>query len=305
MFRLITVGTVMAFAVAHIHPVNQDIIDEIRAKATTWVPMELEENPLHHMSFDQVAGLLGTINDFTERMFPEPEVSNAAAPTSFDSRTQWPNCVHAIRDQASCGSCWAFGSSEAMSDRVCIAGGENVVLSPQDLVSCDTRDSGCDGGYLNRAWSYIESTGIVSDACMPYTSSRGTVASCPSKCTGSGTWKKYKCKSGTVVQASTVAAIQSEIQARGPMETGFDVYADFMNYASGIYQHKTGKYEGGHAVKIVGWGVEGSVKYWICANSWGTSWGEKGFFRIKMGDCNIDQAVYGCTASATNDIEFF
>lgn len=78
------------------------------------------------------------------------------------------------------------------------------------------------------------------------------------------------------------------------METGFTVYSDFMNYAGGIYQHTTGYVEGGHAVKMIGWGVEGGVEYWICANSWGPKWGEEGFFRIAFGQCGIDQAVYGC-----------
>jgi len=69
----------------------------------------------------------------------------------------------------------------------------------------------------------------------------------------------------------------------GPVETGFTVYADFMNYKSGIYKYVSGRQEGGHAVKIIGWGVEGGVKYWICANSWNTNWGENGFFRIEEG----------------------
>ena len=79
------------------------------------------------------------------------------------------------------------------------------------------------------------------------------------------------------------------------METGFTVYADFMSYSGGIYEHVTGGVRGGHAVKIVGWGVEGGINYWICANSWGTSWGEEGFFRIKMGECGIDQDVWACS----------
>ena len=61
------------------------------------------------------------------------------------------------------------------------------------------------------------------------------------------------------------------------METGFTVYADFMSYSGGIYEHVTGGVRGGHAVKIVGWGVEGGINYWICANSWGTSWGDGGY----------------------------
>jgi cathepsin B len=129
MYKLVLVGTIVAFANAHIHPVNEDIIEIIKQKATTWKPMEMLDNPLHHMTLDQVKGLLGTIVDFEDNEFPEPEVSNAIN-GAFDARTQWPTCVHAIRDQASCGSCWAFGASEALSDRFCIAGGANTVLSP-------------------------------------------------------------------------------------------------------------------------------------------------------------------------------
>jgi cathepsin B len=57
------------------------------------------------------------------------------------------------------------------------------------------------------------------------------------------------------------------------METAFTVYSDFMNYKSGVYHHVSGTMEGGHAVKILGWGHEEDMDYWLCANSWGTSWG--------------------------------
>jgi len=68
-----------------------------------------------------------------------------------------------------------------------------------------------------------------------------------------------------------------------------------MSYSSGIYHHTTGDQLGGHAVKILGWGSENGVDYWICANSWGPKWGEEGFFRIQLGDSGIDKAAYGCT----------
>ena len=69
------------------------------------------------------------------------------------------------------------------------------------------------------------------------------------------------------------------------METGFTVYSDFMNYESGIYVHTTGFVEGGHAVKMLGWGYdeESGLDYWLCANSWGEGWGEKGTFKIAFG----------------------
>ena len=67
-----------------------------------------------------------------------------------------------------------------------------------------------------------------------------------------------------------------------------------MNYKSGVYHHVTGKLEGGHAVKMLGWGNENGVDYWLCANSWTTNWGENGYFKIKMGDCEIDSSVWAC-----------
>ena len=89
------------------------------------------------------------------------------------------------------------------------------------------------------------------------------------------------------------------------MEAAFTVYDDFFNYKSGIYKHTTGSYRGGHAVKMLGWGVENGVEYWLCANSWGPSWGDKGFFKIAKGQCGIDQTLYACTPDTKNSAEIF
>jgi cathepsin B len=184
-----------------------------------------------------------------------------------------------------------------MSDRVCIASGgkTDVVLSPQDMVSCDSWNQGCNGGILSWAWSYIANTGLVSDSCFPYTSQTGTAPKCAKTCSDGSAWKKYKCKKNSIVEARGVDAIKTEVSTNGPLETGFTVYEDFMSYKSGVYHHTTGSQLGGHAVKIVGYGSEGGVDYWICANSWGSAWGESGFFRIQQGDCGIDSAAYACT----------
>jgi len=85
-------------------------------------------------------------------------------------------------------------------------------------------------------WKYLENTGIVTDSCLPYTSDKGKVGACHSQCTNGEAWVKYTCAS-TTVKATTIAAIQSDIYTNGPVETGFTVYADFMNYKSGIYYH--------------------------------------------------------------------
>merc|ERR1719163_620710 len=104
---------------------------------------------------------------------------------------------------------------------------------------------------------------------------------------------------GGVQRASGEAGIQKAIMEGGPVETAFTVYTDFANYASGIYHHVSGGVEGGHAVRIVGWGVENGNKYWKVSNSWNPYWGEEGYFRIKRGnsECGIEDGV---TFSAAN-----
>lgn len=79
----------------------------------------------------------------------------------------------------------------------------------------------------------------------------------------------------------------------GPVEVSFDVYADFEAYKTGVYKHVTGDYLGGHAVKMIGWGVENGVKYWTIVNSWNEDWGELGTFRIVRGtnECGIEGSV--------------
>ena len=90
------------------------------------------------------------------------------------------------------------------------------------------------------------------------------------------------------------------------METRFNVYSDFMSYKKGVYKHIGGRFEGGHAIKILGYGKEDGLDYWLCANSWGTKWGELGgFFKIAFGTCGIDAHVLGCIPDAQPTAEDF
>ena len=294
MFKFVVAGTVATAAMA-LHPVSEEIVSAIRERTQMWEAHDVEENPFKNMTVEELMGLMGTFIAEDNEIYPEVEVT--AVPTNFDSRTQWPNYIHAIRDQKSCGSCWAFGASEALSDRFTIktGGKTNVVLSPEDMVSCDTKDLGCSGGYINRAWNYLTTSGIVSDDCFPYTAGSGKAPACRSTCVDGKQFKKYKCKANTVVHPTTAAAIKSEIYTNGPIEGAFTVYQDFMNYKSGVYYHTSGGVLGGHAIKVLGYGVENGLNYWLCANSWGTSFGINGFFKIKQGDSGIDQQMYGCT----------
>lgn len=135
-----------------------------------------------NMTKSEVKALMGT---FFEEKSPLPDVSeihnfNKAAPSSFDSRTAWPKCTSLteVRDQANCGSCWAFGAAEAMSDRICIQSDQTIQtrISTTDLVTCcNSCGNGCQGGYLGATWSYYQTTGVVTGdlfgdntLCQPY-----------------------------------------------------------------------------------------------------------------------------------------
>merc|ERR1712232_1457006 len=106
---------------------------------------------------------------------------------------------------------------------------------------------------------------------------------------------------GKVIGGEGEAQIQQMIYEGGPVETAFTVYSDFEDYAGGVYKHVTGKKAGGHAVKMVGWGVDNGVKYWKVANSWNPYWGENGYFRIRRGNNEegIEDSVVASDPGAT------
>lgn len=217
-------------------------------------------------------------------------------PTDFDSRTQWPDLIHPIRNQLQCGSCWAFSASEVLSDRVAIAEGKpSPVLSAEDMVSCDETDHGCEGGTLPDAWKYLTDTGIVTDDCMPYTAGSGRAPACTDQCVDSESFVRTKAVSAYAIDGPV--NMQKDIMTSGPIQVGFTVYMGFMLYRHGVYHKHVWEVapQGGHAVKVIGWGVARGlfgkpVEYWTVANSWGPAWGEKGFFRILRGKnaCGIE-----------------
>jgi len=220
-------------------------------------------------------------------------ISDADVPDTFDSRTQWAGLIHPIRDQERCGSCWAFSATEVLSDRASIAAKKlTPVLSPEDLISCDTSDMGCQGGRLPTAWSYLTKTGAVSDKCFPYGAGSGTAPACANKCADSESWSSSKVKAKSAYAIKGVSNMQKEIMTNGPIQVAFKVYKSFMSYKTGVYSKHWYELipEGGHAVKIIGWGTESGTDYWLVANSWNTNWGDEGTFKIKRGvdECGME-----------------
>jgi len=228
-----------------------------------------------------------------------PLLQNVDLPVNYDSRQKYPNCkgMHTILNQGQCGSCWAFGSTEALSDLFCIQsnGTINTILSPETLVSCDDIAFGCDGGALQLAWAYLEEAGTVTLSCFPYTAGNGTVQSCESACVNNNEpYKKYYAASQWSYFGES--EIQNAIYQYGAVNGMMYVFADFINYSGGVYTRQSDDLLGGHSIKFIGWGTDpkSGLDYWIAQNSWGTDWGIAGYFWIERGDCGTDiMAVTG------------
>jgi len=277
--------------------ITREYLERLNSKVSFDV-LDYETHPFKDWSisdFKKRLGLLRRESTTKKEIFYG---NNGDLPESFDNREKWPECIHPIRDQQHCGSCWAFAASEVLSDRFCIASNKsiNLVLSPQDLVSCDKNDFGCDGGYVDKSWDYLRDVGIVTDECLPYISGDGNTRTCPFK-RGSGKCKKGAFKKYRVTshqQHETIADAKESLFTEGPIEAAFDVYDDFMSYSGGIYRRNSDNLLGGHAIKVVGWGVDSNdgTEYWIIANSWSNGWGENGFFRIAFGECNIEAELW-------------
>lgn len=293
------------------------------------------------------------------RAVPVPE---AGIPAEFDARSQWPQCpsVGRIRDQSECGSCWAISATEAFNDRYCIStGNANVTFSAADTMECAS-GSGCGGGQPANAWSFFASQGVVTggsykttgsgQTCKPYPfaacshhTESTTYPACPGSdyptpacgdvCTESGYPHSYsadKTRLGLAYAVQGESSIQAEIMANGPTTAIYDVMGTYPltewsmpNYKYGVYVHGGSDMKlGGHAVKIIGWGLghtacyalsaavgdvwcmqncasgncpsticrcddspsdQGITPYWLIANSWNEEWGNHGTFKILRG----------------------
>jgi len=298
--------------------INPALIERINSKSTTW-QAGVNENfkgwKLSHAK--KLMGWKPNPNTKLPRVSFPPE-KKANLPDNFDSATAWPKCttIATIYDQARCGSCWAFGCVEAVQDRFCIhsAGSSSVVsLSFEDEVCCGP-DDGCEGGDAGDAWQYVQDSGLVTSDCSPY-----TVPTCPpaqepcldfvntppcvQSCSDSESWtNSLHFNSNTYSVSSDQTDIMTEIMTNGPVEACFSVYADFLNYKTGVYQYDgQSQFLGGHCIKVRGWGVENGTPYWLCNNSWTTTWGDSGQFKILRGsdECGIeDDMVAGMPSSS-------
>ncbi|KAJ9586859.1 hypothetical protein L9F63_019541, partial [Diploptera punctata] len=283
-----------------------EFVDRINAAQTSWTARVYEEHiGMTHHQMLQLSG--GKKSWLRRRVRPAKtsltlKQSTAALPKSFDWRNvSGVNYVSPVRNQGKCGSCYAFSSMGMLEARLRIQTNNTmkIVLSPEDIISCSILSQGCDGGFPYLvAGKYAHEFGVVSERCNPYNVT-------PGECIRRDCLKHYTATYGYVggyYGACNEERMMLELVQRGPISISFEVYNDFFNYASGIYQHTeitsfNPFQEVNHAVLLVGYGENETTgqKFWIVKNSWGEGWGENGYFRIVRG---IDNCAIESTAVA-------
>lgn len=276
-----------------------EINQAIRDQGANWVAGETSVSKL---SPEEIRRLIPPKTGKTLRtdkiVGRQAQSSRYSAIVDLPARFDWRNVngrsyVTGVRDQGLCGSCFAFAATAALESRVLIAShtpDTDLNLSEQPMVSCDENNMGCNGGFLDSASEFLQTTGIPLETCYPYTSGESGTAGA---CGGCADWRQnsYRITSFEDVGTS-VEAIKSAIIQYGPVIVGMTIYTDFLSYVSGVYSHVTGVAEGGHAIAIVGY--DDADQCWILKNSWGPDWGENGFFKVKAGtnESNIEDEAY-------------
>jgi len=234
-------------------------------------------------------GLRQSVDGSSTALMPFEALNISNLPNSFDWRAK--GAVNPVKDQKQCGSCWAFATVASIEGAGFVANKKLLSLSEQELVDCDTKfgDQGCQGGLPSNAYEDMIKShlGLETESEYPYVA------------------KDEKCKA----KASDERAFISGYQKISTDED--QIAAALMQYgplAIGINAGPMQMYRGGvakpwkilcnpkqldHGVAIVGFGVDGGLKYWTIRNSWGASWGEDGYYRIIRGTgaCGLNTMV--------------
>ncbi|PIA34030.1 hypothetical protein AQUCO_03900140v1 [Aquilegia coerulea] len=201
--------------------------------------------------------------------------STCDAPATLDWREK--GVVTAIKDQGQCGACWAFSATGAIEGINAIVTGKLVSLSEQELVECDTNDSGCNGGLMDTAFAWIKSNGgLNTESGYPYTGYEGT-------CKNAKKQEKVVSINGyediSPQESALICAVVKQPISVAIVGSSYD----FQLYSGGVFAGdcSSDPNDVDHAVLVVGYGSKGDEQYWIAKNQWGTGWGMGGYMYIK------------------------
>lgn len=251
---------------------NLDLIQQHNAGNSGW---EMGVNQFADLTKDEFKAYLG-LRPRNNSYLRSKNIAAWSKSPANDVDWVSQGAVTPVKDQAQCGSCWAFSTTGGVEGAVKIATGSLTSVSEQQLVDCagSSGNQGCNGGLMDDAFNWIVSHGgIGSEASYPYTARDGTCKNVPSVSKISG----Y-----SDVQQGSEDALMSALQNQ-PISIAIEAdQSSFQMYRTGIFKGPCGQ-QLDHGVLLVGAGSDGGVDYWRVKNSWGTSWGDAGYIRIIRG----------------------
>jgi C1A family cysteine protease len=246
----------------------QNILQQTRG---SWEAAETSFSQLSAIEQEQMLGLLPGVFDMEN--LPEETISEEMVRLTDYEAPHTP-----IRDQGSCGSCYSFGASASYESYMLTKHNKTCDLSEQDFMmkaKATGPYGGCSGWYLDTSMNLLKDQGVADEYDCGY---KAKEESCPSSAKAKNQIKEW-------AVTSDKSTIQNALQNNGAVYVGFAVYSDFSYYSTGYYEYTSGYRRGYHAVAVVGYDNTGfTVK-----NSWGTGWGDNGYFKIKYNQ--MDNAI--------------
>jgi len=257
--------------------------------ATEFMDMTPQEFKIRHSAEKYYARAASKHNAKKDLLSAEEVL--AAQGSKVDWRTK--GAVTPIKNQGQCGSCWSFSSTGSIEGQWFLAGNTLTSVSEQELVSCDTIDSGCQGGLMDNAWTWLmqaQNGSIVTEASYPYVSGNGEVPTCAL----SG--KQFGAQiNGHLDVPKTEQQMGAFVLKSGPMSVAVDA-TSWQTYTGGILTDCISN-QIDHGVLVVGFDDTNNPPYWIIKNSWGTSWGENGYIRVQKGTDQCLITSYPCSST--------
>jgi len=238
------------------------------------------------MSGVKLSGMVG-MPGAIQRCDEEKDVEGGALPAKYDVRESYPNCFSEVYDSGNCTSSYAIAAASTVALRYCVADYgtyPSLRLSPQQVLSCDKKSRGCQGGMADGVWAYIQRRGLYPEECVPYAGKKG--AQCKTDCEEG---KKFHILDHCVLGGDN-RRIKREIYNKGPLHAPMFLTDEFLVYKDGVFTPTSRGlpvYDDNgkpivHVVTLTGWGKYEGQPYWVVGNSWGASWGEDGYARVAM-----------------------